>query len=78
MIRLFRVLLVLAVAALGGYGLLRERHEIHPMREGPAAQVKGWQFVEGATADSYIRRGGRLYDTYTLSQIESTERDCKT
>ena len=78
MIRLFRVLLILVVAILGSYGLFRERHEIHPMREGDPKRIAGLRFVEGATVDSYIRRDGRLFDIYTLSQIEATEKDCKT
>lgn len=78
MTRVLRLMLILAVAALAGYGLLRERHEIHPMREGEARSIAGYGFVEGATVDSYIRRDGRLFDIYTLSQIEATEKDCKT
>lgn len=76
--RFVRAGLVLAVAALGGYGLIGERHAIYPMREGEAQRIRGHRFVEGTTVDSYIRRNGRLYDIYTLSQIESTEKDCKT
>jgi hypothetical protein len=78
MIRVFRVLLVLAIAALVGHGLLRERYEIHPMREGDSRLIRGYDFVEGASYDSYIRRDGLLFDIYSLSQIESTEKDCKT
>lgn len=66
--------------ALLAIGLSIERHEVHSLNDDGSAplELTGPRFVEGATTDTYMRRNGKLFDIYSLSPLEASERDCKT
>lgn len=60
------------------YGLVMERHTVRSLRDESEKQITGPAFVEGATVDGYLRREDWLYDVYSLSPLEASQKDCKT
>lgn len=78
MSRVPKLAFLIVCLLLLAYGLVLEHHEVRSFRDGPAEQVKGPAFVEGVTVDSFLRRDEWLYNIYSLSPLEASQKDCKT
>jgi hypothetical protein len=77
--RILRLLLLIVTVALLAYGLTYERHEVRSLApDGPTKRLSAIQFTQGTTTDDYMQKDGSLYDVYSLSPLEASQKDCKT
>jgi hypothetical protein len=60
------------------FGLVGERHEVHRLDTGEAAEVSGPQFVKDITTDSYLLKDGKLFAVNSLLPQGAGAKDCKT
>ena len=73
-----RFILLSLVAVLLGWGLYKESHSVAPLSHGPTTRISGPKFIEGTTTDAFMRKNGQMFDIFSLSPLEASERDCKT
>jgi hypothetical protein len=72
-------LLFLGVAAIVlAYGVAAEQHQVRSLADDSITHLSGPQFIESATVDGFTVHDGFLYDVYSLSPLEASEKDCKT
>lgn len=76
--RRLRALFLLVVFGWLVYGLVAEQHKVYRLDREESAPIRGYDFVNGATTDSYMLKDGKLYNTASLSPEGAQAKDCKT
>lgn len=73
-----RLTFLLICLALLAYAIFVERHPVRSLDSDHTQYLKGPEFVQGATVDSYMLKDGQIFDIYSLSKSTANEKDCKT
>ena len=73
--KILRLIAILIALALLAYGLAGESHVINSRDGGAPQTVSGSGFIQGAAADRYQRKDGKLYDTLSKQVPPSASLD---
>ncbi len=73
-----RLTFLVICLALLAYGIFIERHPVRSLDSDHTQNLKGPEFVQAATVDSFLLKDGQVFDIYSLSKSTANEKDCKT
>ncbi|MHC4883577.1 MAG: hypothetical protein ACYTGH_00680 [Planctomycetota bacterium] len=68
---------ILALSALA-WSIGWEAHRVHRLGSDESSVISGTDFIETTTVDGVMKRGGKLYDVYSLTPETASIKDCKT